>query len=223
MPPNALPMTAATPSAKASSGYRSDTNGLRSIAVLLVILFHFDLTDALAAGFIGVDIFFVISGYLIVPALRRRIKDKSFRFGEFYVKRIRRLAPPSVAPTMLTLAVALLILTPPLELKAIAKEAIAAQLFAANIYYWRYLDYFGLQAEQSFFLHTWSLGIEEQFHLSFPLILWVAAKVRPDRITSMLVFLLWRRLFSTWQASTGNLKQPSICCRLALGSSQLAH
>ena len=177
------------PAPKAIPGYRSDIDGLRSIAVLLVVIFHFDLADALAGGFIGVDMFFVISGFLIVPAIRSRIEDRSFRFREFYAKRIRRLAPPLVATTMLTLSAAIILLTP-IELQAFAKEAIAAQLYFSNFYYWRFLNYFGLQAGESFLLHTWSLGIEEQFYLAFPLLLWVTGKLVPRRMTAVLVIIL---------------------------------
>lgn len=177
------------PALAASPRYRPDIDGLRSVAVLLVVLFHFELTDALRAGFIGVDIFFVISGFLIVPALRRQIEADEFRFRSFYAKRVRRLAPALIATTILTVAVGLVILTPG-ELVGLAKEATAAQLYVSNIYYWRYLDYFGLQADHAFLLHTWSLGVEEQFYLAFPITLWLAAKAAPRSITSVLVAIL---------------------------------
>ena len=177
------------PTPKPIHGYRSDIDGLRSIAVLLVVVFHFDLSSALAGGFIGVDMFFVISGFLIVPAIRSRIVDRSFKFREFYAKRIRRLAPPLVATTVLALAAAVILLTP-IELEAFAKEAIAAQLYFSNIYYWRFLNYFGLQADQSFLLHTWSLGVEEQFYLAFPLLIWAAAKLLPRRMSAVLAAVL---------------------------------
>lgn len=157
--------------------YRRDIDGLRSIAVLAVVLFHFQLGSVLEAGFIGVDIFFVISGFLIISNISKRLDAGTFHFQSFYTARIRRLAPAFVATTVLTLIVGLIILTSG-ELNGLMKETAAAQLYVSNIFYWRTLNYFGLQADQSFLLHTWSLAVEEQFYLVFPVALWAAARRR---------------------------------------------
>lgn len=171
--------------------YRKDIDGLRSVAVLLVLLFHFDLGHFFRAGFVGVDIFFVISGFLIGSILRQQISDGSFKPILFYVRRIRRLAPALLGTVGLSLAAGCLLLTPT-ELAKLGEEAAAAQLYVSNIYYWRFLSYFGLQAEKSPFLHTWSLGVEEQFYLIFPLILWAVFRWRGSHVAT----LLWLGLAS---------------------------
>lgn len=175
-------------SSPATSGYRPDIDGLRAIAVLLVVLFHFGLPEFLRSGFVGVDIFFVISGYLIIPPIIERVQSRQFSFGEFYERRIRRLAPALLATTLLTFAAGLLLLTP-FELIGLAKEAISSQLYVSNIYYWRYLNYFGVQANGAFLLHTWSLGVEEQFYLTFPFMLWASAKVAPRHLVYLLLLV----------------------------------
>lgn len=142
-----------------------------------MLLFHFELGRVFRAGFVGVDIFFVISGFLIGSILRTQFSEGTFSAAAFYTRRIRRLAPGLLATVALTLAVGSLILTP-VEMKNLGDEAVAAQLYVSNIYYWRFLSYFGLQAQQSLLLHTWSLGVEEQFYLVFPLALWVVFRWR---------------------------------------------
>lgn len=183
----AIPPEAAAPAAR--THYRPDIDGLRALAVLMVMAFHFSLTPALGAGFIGVDMFFVLSGFLIVPAIRSDLSEGRFRFRTFYARRVRRLAPALLATSVATIAVGLILLTP-VELVEMAKELLAAQVYASNIYYWRYLNYFGLQADLAFFLHAWSLGVEEQFYLVFPALLWIAARIAPRRITLLLVATL---------------------------------
>lgn len=151
-------------------GYRADIDGLRAIAVLLVLVFHFNLLQLGEAGFIGVDIFFVISGYLISAILWRDMIAGRYTLRHFYARRIRRLAPALVAVQLIVLAAAIVLLLPD-EMVGLAKESLATQLYVSNIYYWRTLNYFGLHAGGAFMLHTWSLGIEEQFYLVYPLFL----------------------------------------------------
>lgn len=150
--------------------YRADIDGIRAIAVLLVVVFHFGLIAFGQGGFIGVDIFFVISGYLISRVIWRDLDAGAFSLRHFYARRVRRLAPALVMVQLLVLAGGMLLLLPN-ELAQLAKESIAAQTYVSNIYYWKTLDYFGLHADGAFMLHTWSLGVEEQFYLIYPLVL----------------------------------------------------
>jgi peptidoglycan/LPS O-acetylase OafA/YrhL len=155
---------------KTQMRYRADIDGLRAIAVLLVLVFHFGLVGLGDAGFVGVDIFFVISGYLISSIIWRELEEGRFALGHFYVKRIRRLAPALIVVQLATLALAAISLLPS-ETLSLGKESLFAQLYLSNIYYWRSINYFGGQASSSFLLHTWSLGVEEQYYLVYPLVM----------------------------------------------------
>ena len=168
--------------------YRPDIDGLRGIAVLLVLIFHFDFFKIGKAGFIGVDIFFVISGYLISKIIWSGIDAEAFSFRQFYIRRIRRLAPPLFATLSLTFLVGAVVLLPQ-ELNSLAKEGVAALIYISNIYYWQTINYFGFQVEGSFFLHTWSLAVEEQFYVFFPILLVILHKVFPNRRASPIFVL----------------------------------
>ncbi|KRR27867.1 hypothetical protein CQ14_08485 [Bradyrhizobium lablabi] len=145
-------------------------DGLRAIAVLMVLVFHFDLLELSQGGFTGVDVFFVISGFLITSIISRQINADSFSLGSFYLNRIRRLAPALLA-TLLIVFLAGLVCLYPSNLIELSKQAIVAQTYVANIYYWRTVNYFGLDSSSAFLLHTWSLAVEEQFYLIYPLFL----------------------------------------------------
>lgn len=167
--------------APASAGYRSDIDGVRAIAVLLVLVFHFELLALGKAGFIGVDVFFVISGFLITGIIRRQLEAGSFRLGAFYAHRVRRLAPALLVVLALTLAVGAADLLPG-DFLELVRQAVASQFYVANIYYWKNVNYFGLGADNIFLLHMWSLAVEEQFYLLYPLLL-------------LAVHRWWRRAF----------------------------
>ena len=147
--------------------YRADIDGMRAIAVMLVLVFHFSLVPAARAGFLGVDVFFVISGFLITAILRRRLDSGIFSIGAFYVNRIRRLAPALLAILLMTMSAGALWLFPN-ELIELSKQALVSQLYVANFYFWRNISYFGLSVHDVFLLHTWSLAVEEQFYLFYP-------------------------------------------------------
>jgi peptidoglycan/LPS O-acetylase OafA/YrhL len=157
--------------------YRADIDGLRAIAVGLVVLFHLKVAG-FDAGFAGVDIFFVISGYLITGHILRDIGRGSFSFAEFYLRRARRILPALIATIMLSFAFGWLFL-PPDSLRQFAKEATHGLLSISNIQYWREANqYFAPGAEQLGLLHLWSLSLEEQFYLFAPLVLVLLSRTR---------------------------------------------
>lgn len=151
--------------------YRPDIEGLRGLAVLMVIIFHLN-EKWLPGGFTGVDIFFVISGYVVTGSILKR-EDKNLRdyFLGFYARRIKRLVPALFVCTLATLLLTALFI-PPTETESIYFSGVASALGLSNFYFTRKADdYFGLGQELNPFTHTWSLGVEEQFYLVFPLLL----------------------------------------------------
>jgi peptidoglycan/LPS O-acetylase OafA/YrhL len=160
-----LPGMPATPSAP----YRRDIDGLRAIAVLLVIIHHV-APDLLPGGFVGVDVFFVISGYLMTGILDASMRDGSYRYVDFVWKRCRRIVPALVAVLVATLIMGACIMTGP-ELVNLARHVIAGSLSSSNLLLWSEVGYFDVSAAIKPLLHLWSLGIEEQFYLLWPLLL----------------------------------------------------
>lgn len=153
-----------------SMAYRADIDGLRALAVAFVLLFHGGL--GLPGGYIGVDVFFVISGYLITGLILADLENGDFDYRRFLVRRIRRLLPASLVMVLAVLAAGYFLLLPD-DYTSLAESAIAQQLMAANVYFWRKMGYFDGPAELKPLLHTWSLGVEEQFYLLYPLLLWL--------------------------------------------------
>jgi peptidoglycan/LPS O-acetylase OafA/YrhL len=149
--------------------YRDDIDGLRALAVLSVILFHFN-KDWLPGGFLGVDIFFVISGFLITSIILNEVQSQNFSFQQFYLRRIKRIIPASLFFISLTLLASYLLFLPG-DLDRATKSAMGSLVFAANLYFARNVDYFASSSDENPFLHTWSLSVEEQFYLFWPLLL----------------------------------------------------
>jgi peptidoglycan/LPS O-acetylase OafA/YrhL len=147
--------------------YRPDIDGMRAVAVLLVLIFHFSLLPAVTGGFLGVDIFFVISGFLITTIITRQLDAGTFKLRAFYTNRIRRLAPALFVVLLGVMCAGAVWLFPD-GLLELSKQVLAAQFYFANIYYWREVNYFGLNGHDVLLLHTWSLAAEEQFYLCFP-------------------------------------------------------
>lgn len=156
--------------------YRKDIDGLRALAILLVVLFHSGV-GALSGGFIGVDVFFVISGFLIGSIISREISNNTFTFYQFYVRRIRRIAPALFFMLFCITALSYSILSP-LEFRDLAKYVTAVLLFVPNVMLLKGIDYFNPDADLNPMLMTWSLGIEEQFYFVLPALMIITHRLR---------------------------------------------
>jgi len=168
-----------------STAYRADIDGLRAIAVLAVLLYHGDI-DPFRGGFVGVDIFFVISGYLISKLIAEHVDAGRFSLVEFYERRIRRILPAFLLVTATTLALGSVLLVPK-DLIDLARSALAATFFVSNVLFWQSSGYFAGPAETKPLLHTWSLGVEEQFYLLFPLAMLGLTRLGRDARAAILV------------------------------------
>lgn len=157
--------------------YRADIDGLRAIAVLAVILCHAQLS-LFAGGYIGVDVFFVISGYVVASSILRDQAAAAFSLGEFYARRVRRLAPALYCVVGTTLVFCLLFLFPE-DIYDALKNGLFIAILSSNVFLARKIGYFDPSADQQPLLHTWSLSVEEQFYLVFPLLLVLLRRVRP--------------------------------------------
>ncbi|MEZ5946113.1 MAG: acyltransferase family protein [Hyphomonas sp.] len=149
------------------AGRRVDIDLLRAVAVLAVILFHFDV-PGLSGGFLGVDMFFVISGYLITLHIRQKLDAGNFSFVNFYARRIRRLFP-ALAATLVLTGIGAVLLLPAALLQNFAHSAIASSAYVSNVYFWSIADYFDTDSVYKPLLHTWSLSVEEQFYIFWPM------------------------------------------------------
>jgi peptidoglycan/LPS O-acetylase OafA/YrhL len=160
---------------------RLDIDGLRAIAILAVVLYHID-HDLLPGGYVGVDVFFVISGFLITGLVKREQALGVFSILDFYARRVKRLAPALALVLLVTMAVSVFVLFPR-DLMLLGRHTAAACLFVLNFVLSHESGYFSAPAETKPLLHLWSLAIEEQFYLVWPVALWLTARVggRPTR------------------------------------------
>jgi peptidoglycan/LPS O-acetylase OafA/YrhL len=167
------------------NAFRSEIAGLRAIAVAGVVLFHLKVTG-FEGGFVGVDVFFVISGYLITRNILFDIDAGRFSFGEFYVRRTRRIYPALIVTVLATYLLGALWCSPQMFLD-LAKESTHAILSISNIQYWREANqYFAPDSEHLALLHCWSLSLEEQFYLFWPALILLASKVgRPFAVVAI--------------------------------------
>ncbi|MDP2258297.1 MAG: acyltransferase family protein [Caulobacter sp.] len=182
----------------APSGYRPEIDGLRAIAVLAVVLFHARV-PGLSGGFVGVDVFFVISGYLIAGLIQREQAEGRFSIIAFYERRVRRILPALLAMLAVSGAAALILL--PQDLQRFGSSLAAITVFASNIQFARWNDYFGFATGSAPLLHTWSLAVEEQFYIVFPVLLAVVGRWAARLLVPLLVLMTATSFgYSAWAA-----------------------
>jgi peptidoglycan/LPS O-acetylase OafA/YrhL len=185
-------------------GYREDIDWLRAIAVLAVVAFHFE-APGVFGGFVGVDIFFVISGYLITGIIQSEIQSGTFSFARFYERRVRRLLPALYAMVALTAIPSFQYLLTS-ERQEFFGSVAAVVTFTSNFFFWFQTGYFDHAAVEKPLLHTWSLAVEEQFYLALPLALWMLLRfARGSRMATPLglgAMALASFALSIWLMST---------------------
>lgn len=201
-------------------GYRRDIDGLRAIAVTAVILYHYGI-GRLSGGFVGVDVFFVISGFLITSIIHREVVVGQFTFSRFYLRRIERIFPALIAVLLVVMAVGPLILLPS-DLRILSSSVLSTLAFSSNIFFWRQSGYFDSSAELSPVLHTWSLGVEEQFYIFFPLLIIAVERIASRYLPAILLAIFFVSLIGCvyLQASHPSLTfylSPFRAWELALG------
>jgi peptidoglycan/LPS O-acetylase OafA/YrhL len=172
----------------ASLRYRPDIDGLRAVAVLGVVIYH-AFPKALPGGFCGVDIFFVISGYLISGILYKGVREGGFSFREFYARRIRRLFPALITVLLLCLGYGYFILLGD-EYQQMGKHVAAGTLFIQNIVFWKESGYWDVASTLKPLLHLWSLAVEEQFYIIFPPLLLLFWKKKWPMVPLLWILLL---------------------------------
>jgi peptidoglycan/LPS O-acetylase OafA/YrhL len=180
--------------------YRPDIDGLRSIAILSVILFHSGVSG-MSGGFTGVDIFFVISGYLIGGHIHAELVQGSFRYLSFYQRRAKRILP-ALYVILASVTVLGLILFSPFELRRLASTAFATAVSASNLLFWKNLNYFSPQADDNPLLMTWSLGVEEQFYLLIPLMMVLLSRLRQRLVLPLIGLIVALSFGLAWFQST---------------------
>lgn len=201
--------------------YRPEIDGLRAIAVLSVVIFHL-FPSVLPGGFAGVDVFFVISGYLITSIIARDINRQEFSFINFYARRARRIFPALIV-VLVTVLVAGWFLLLPDEYAQLGLHTFAGALFTSNLLLWSEVGYFDLSSIEKPLLHLWSLGVEEQFYLVWPILLLTLSRFGLSLFKAVLMIGIASLAFSVWQTyyypDSAFYSPISRCWQLSAGAS----
>ncbi|MGE3702402.1 MAG: acyltransferase family protein [Hyphomicrobiaceae bacterium] len=165
--------------------YRKDIDGLRAVAVLAVVLFHAKV-PGFSGGFVGVDVFFVISGFLITGLIASEVERGHFSFASFYHRRVRRIVPALLAVYVASTVLGALLMLPR-DMAEYGRSLLSSALFVSNVFFFNQAGYFDGPSELKPLLHTWSLSIEEQFYLAWPILLLLAVRWRQKAMP----YLVW--------------------------------
>jgi peptidoglycan/LPS O-acetylase OafA/YrhL len=168
--------------------YRSDIDGLRAIAVLSVIFYHFGV-KTFSGGFVGVDVFFVISGFLITRLIMDAAGNGTFTFGSFYLRRARRLLPAMLFTIFVSFVLGAVLFTPT-HFERLGGSALHGLLSISNFFFWNESGYFDADSAVKPLLHLWSLSVEEQFYFIWPLSVVLLLKIPFSRIVMPVIFVL---------------------------------
>lgn len=186
--------------------YREEIDGLRALALLPVIFYHAGFKLLFRGGYVGVDMFFVISGYLIASLIDAELKEGTFSLIHFYERRCRRILPALYTISLISCYFAYHWMSPG-QLKEFGYSVICITTFSSNIYFWWKDDgYFSRISELNPVVHTWSLAVEEQFYLIFPLLCYLLAKKQRYLISFLWFLALLSFFFAQWG---GNIQTPS--------------
>lgn len=185
--------------------YQAHIDGLRAVAVIPVLLFH--LNESLApGGFVGVDVFFVISGFLITGGILRDLENGKFSLKRFYDRRVRRIIPAYLTVVGVTLAISMALYTHR-ALEAVSKTAFSSAALATNLRFWSNNDYFAPAAQEDPLLHMWSLGVEEQFYIIIPLLMWACFRKSALFVNQILGVCFFASLgLACWQVANENFR-----------------
>ena len=175
--------------------YKAHIDGLRALAVLPVVFFHAGFSW-FKGGFVGVDIFFVISGFLITSIILKEKNNKRFSLPKFYLRRIRRIVPALFLVTVFTIPFSFFLMTDN-DLKIFSQSVLSVIFFISNLFFWKQGGYFGIESELSPLLHTWSLGVEEQFYIFFPIFLILIWKIKKSFLIPSIIAISLISLAST--------------------------
>ena len=177
--------------------YRAEIDGLRALAVVSVILFHAEF-KLFGGGFVGVDVFFVISGYLITTILMEEMESNRFSLINFYERRARRILPALFFVMLICIPFAWMWMLPS-QMKAFSQSLVAVCLFVSNILFWRENRYWNAASAEKPLLHTWSLSVEEQYYVLFPIFLFLVWRFGRSNVFRMIViFSLMSLALTEW-------------------------